>query len=205
LKDALPVGLAQPLVMHRDFPVPRDHIALARTDPTVEAVARFVLDAALDPVLGHRVASRAGVARTKGLDKRTTLLLLRFRFQLDLPVVGGGTHQQVCEEARFAAFTGSPERPTWLEPGEAAGLVDLRPDANVDPDHAAELLEGVLTAASSWAPHMNHLADELATELLDAHRRVRAGAGAARRGLAVSAEKPVDLLGSYIFLPVPVQ
>lgn len=205
LKDALPVGLAQPLAMHRDLPVPRDHIVLARTDPAVEAVARFVLDAALDPVLGQRVASRAGVARTRGVDRRTTLLLLRFRFHLDLPGVGGGTHQQVCEEARFAAFTGPPERPAWLEPREAAALVDLHPDANVDPGHAAELLEGVLAAAPSWAPHLDSLADELAAELLDAHRRVRAGAGAARRGLAVSAEKPVDLLGSYIFLPVPVQ
>jgi hypothetical protein len=191
--------------MHRDFPVPRGHVVLARTDPAVEAVARFVLDAALDPVLGHRVASRAGVARTKGVDKRTTLLLLRFRFQLDLPGVGGGTHQQVCEEARFAAFTGSPDRPTWLGPAEAAALVDLHPDANVDPDHAAEVLEGALAAAPSWVPQMDRLADELAAELLDAHRRVRAGTGRARRGLAVSAEKPVDLLGSYTFLPVPVQ
>ena len=42
-----------------------------------------------------------------------------------------------------------------------------------------------------------HLAEEL-----DAHRRVRAGAGIARRGLAVAAQKPADILGLYVWLPV---
>jgi hypothetical protein len=205
LKDALPVGLAQPLAMHRDLPIPRGHVVLARTDPAVEAIARYVLDAALDPVLGQRVASRAGVARTRGVDRRTTLLLLRLRFHLDLPAAAGGTYEQICEEARFAAFTGPPEHPDWLDRDGAASLVDLRADANVDPDHAAELLQGVLLTAPGWAPYLDRLADQFAAELLDAHRRVRAGAGAARRGLAVSAQKPVDLLGAYIFLPLPVQ
>jgi len=48
------------------------------------------------------------------------------------------------------------------------------------------------------------LADELAEELLDAHRRVRMGSGAPRRGLSVSAQTPVDLLGAYVFLPMAV-
>ena len=41
-----------------------------------------------------------------------------------------------------------------------------------------------------------------ADDLLDAHRRVRAGAGIARRGLAVAAQKPADILGLYVWLPV---
>ena len=201
LRDALPIGLSRPVVLHRDLPAPRNHAVLTRTDPTVEAVARYVLDAALDPALGQRVAARAGVARSKAVAKRTTLLLLRYRFHVDLPS-HAGVRQQVCEEARFAAFTGAPDNPQWLEPEQMEVLIGLRPDGNVDPGQAEDLIAALTAAAPAWSGHLGSLADSLAEELLDAHRRVRAGASAARRGLAVTAQKPVDLLGVYVYLPV---
>jgi superfamily II DNA or RNA helicase len=203
LRDALPSGLAQPLVFHPDLPAPRGHAVLNRTDPTVAALARYVLDTALDPGLGARVAARAGVTRTQGVTRRTTLLLLRFRFHVDLPAPGG-PRQHVCEEARLAAYAGAPEWPEWLDPVAAEALLDARPAGNVDPAHAVSLIEAARAAAGGWSPHLGAVADELATQLLDAHRRVRASSGAPRRGLAVAAQKPVDLLGIYVFLPVAV-
>ncbi len=203
LRDALPTGLDEPLVLHRDLPTPKGHAVLARTDPTVEAVARYVLDAALDPVIGARVATRAGVTRTSAVSTRTTLLLIRFRFHVDLPG-SSGMRQQICEEARFAAFSGSPEHPVWLA-GEAVDtLLELHPDRNVDPAHATSLISELAAAAPGWESDLGARADELAAELLDAHRRVRTGAGAPRRGLSIQAQKPVDLLGAYVFLPVAV-
>jgi len=201
--DALPAGLAQPLVFHRDQPAPRDHPVMTRTDPTVGALARYVLDAALDPALAARAATRAGVTRTRAVATRTTLLLLRFRFHVDLPG-STGLLQQVCEEARFASFAGSPERPEWLEPWSMEPLLGALPDGNVDPDHARSLIELLAASAGSWDEHLGAMADGLAADLLGAHRRVRLGAGAPRRGLSVTAQKPVDLLGAYVFLPVPV-
>ncbi|HEV2361156.1 MAG TPA: hypothetical protein VGS21_05600, partial [Acidimicrobiales bacterium] len=203
LRDALPTGHAEPLVFHRDLPAPRHHAVLARTDPSVEAVARYVLDTALDPILGTRVAARAGVTRTRSVSGRTTLLLVRIRLQLDLP---GPTElrQLVTEDARFLAFAGAPDNPTWLEHEVVTRLLDAKPDGNVAPEHAASLLEATSEASAVWADHLDAFADGLAEELLDAHRRVRAGAGAARRGLSVTAQKPVDLLGAYVFLPMAV-
>jgi len=203
LRDALPPTLAEPLVLHRDLPVPREHAALIRTDPAVETVARFVLDAALDPVPGARVATRAGVTRTTAVSRRTTLLLLRFRFHVDLPG-SSGVRQQVCEEARFAAFAGPPDSPEWLSDATVAKLVEAAPAGNVEGDHAASLIDDLAQAASGWADHLAALADDLGDELLLAHRRVRSGAGAPRRGLSVTAQKPVDLLGAYVYLPVAV-
>jgi len=203
LQDAIPPSLDQPLVLHRDVPAPRGHAVLARTDPAVEAVARYVLDAALDPMVGARVATRAGVARTRAVSTRTTLVLIRFRFHVDLPG-STGPHQQVCEEARFSAFTGSPENPEWLDKGTVATLLDVQPDGNVDPEHAKTLIDELARAVPGWGPSLDSLADELAEELLDAHRRVRMGSGAPRRGLSVSAQTPVDLLGAYVFLPMAV-
>lgn len=181
--------------------MPRGHALLARTDPHVEAIARHVLDAALDPMLGGRVAARAGVARTRTITQRTTLLLVRFRFHLDLPS-RDGIRQVVTEEARFLAFTGAPEKAEWLDQDAIDALMGAVPDANVASDQAADLTDRVVGALPSLVGSLDAEADRLAAELLDAHRRVRAGAGVVRRGLAVSAQKPVDVLGVYVWLPV---
>lgn len=201
LRDGLPPGHREPLPLHRDLPVPRGHALLARTDPHVEAIARHVLDAALDPTMGGRAATRAGVARTGAVTQRTTILLVRFRFHLDLPT-RSGIRQVITEDARFLAFAGSPDEAAWLEPSAVDTLLNVSPDANVASDQAADLTERVVAALPSLDDALEEEADRLAAELLDAHRRVRAGAGAARRGLAVSAQKPADILGLYIWLPV---
>ncbi len=62
--------------------------------------------------------------------------------------------------------------------------------------HACSLGSPAVTAAPRRAGRR-----PTPTDLLDAHRRVRAGAGAARRGLTVSAQRPVDVLGVYVYLP----
>ena len=202
VRDALPAGHAEPLPFHRDVPVPRGHALLARTDPTVEAIARHVLDAALDPLLDGRVASRAGVARTSGVTQRTTVLLVRFRFHLDLPG-RTGVRQTVAEDARFLAFRGAPTDPTWLPPDQVEGLLGLRPDGgNLAADQAAVHLRRITNDLGLLARHLDDEADRLAAEVLDTHRRVRADSGAARRGLAVVAQKPADILGLYVWIPV---
>jgi hypothetical protein len=53
------------------------------------------------------------------------------------------------------------------------------------------------------APALDAAADRLAEELLASHRRVREAAGVVRRGLRVAAQKPVDVLGVYVHLPLP--
>lgn len=201
LRDALPPGHREPLPLHVELPVPRGHALLARTDPHIEAIARHVLDAALDPTIGERVATRAGVARTHAVSQRTTVLLVRFRFHLDLPTPTG-IRQVVTEEARFLAFAGAPDQAQWLETSAVDTVLTAAPDANVASDQAADLTERVVRALPALTPALDAEADRLATELLNAHRRVRAGAGAARRGLGVTAQKPADILGLYVWLPV---
>ncbi len=202
VRDALPPGHAEPLRFHDELPVPRGDAVLARTDPAVSALARHVLDAALDPALDPeaRPARRAGVVRTTAVPARTTLLLTRMRFHLDLPT-RDGVRQLVAEDAQLLAFQGPASDPRWLEPDQARALLAARPDANVPADQAGQLAARTLDGLVLLAPELDRRADELAAALLDSHRRVRAGAGAARRGLKVTAQHPVDVLGVYVYLP----
>ena len=203
VRDALPPGHAEPLPFHRELPVARRHALLARTDPVVEALARHVLDSALDPALDAeaRPARRAGVVRTTAVAKRTTLLLVRFRFHLTIPTADG-VRPLVAEDARLLAFEGSPANAAWLDDDAATALLTATPGANLPPDVARSQAERIIDGLGAVAPHLDATADRLAAELLESHRTVRAGAGAARRGLGVSAQKPADILGVYVYLPI---
>ncbi|MGQ0464798.1 MAG: helicase-related protein [Sporichthyaceae bacterium] len=204
LRDALPPGHAEPLPFHRGLPIPRKHAVLTRTDRSIEALSRHVLDAALDPATdpGSRPSSRAGVIRTRAVSTRTTLLLARFRFHLDLPG-RDEVRQLIAEDARLLGFRGSPDSAQWLDDAEVQALLAAAPDANVPADQARNLMTSTLEKTTALQPALIVRADELAEELLASHRRVRTGAGAARRGLKVSAQHPVDVLGVYLYLPVP--
>ena len=50
-------------------------------EEVVEGLASYVLDTALDPTL-NGVAHRAGAVRTRAVQTRTTLLLLRLHFHI---------------------------------------------------------------------------------------------------------------------------
>ncbi|MGH9115070.1 MAG: helicase-related protein, partial [Acidimicrobiales bacterium] len=200
LRASLPAPLSEPLTLRRDLPAPPGAAVLARTDPTVEAIARWVLDTALDPQGDRSVAARAGVTRTRGVTRRTTLLLVRYRFHLDMPS-RHGLRQQVAEEARIVGFAGSPIEPDWLDPDTVAQVLAAPADANIPADQAAAQAERILADLHLLGDALDQSADRLADELLDAHRRVRAGANAYRRGLAVTAQHPPDVLGVYLYLP----
>jgi superfamily II DNA or RNA helicase len=203
IRDALPPGRSEPLPFNRDLPIARGHALLSRTDPTVEALARHVLDAALDPTVpeAQRPARRAGVMRTNAVSTRTTLLLVRFRFHADIPVADGSIRPLVVEDARLLGFTGAPDQATWLSDEEVEALVLAVPSDNVPPDIAASAATRVLDHLGDTTQHLDAVADDLANQVLESHRRARAGAGAARRGLKVVAQKPADVLGAYVYLP----
>ncbi len=202
VRDALPPGHAEPLPFHHQLPAPRRHAVLTRTDPAVAALAGYVLDTALDGKTdaGLRPARRAGILRTGAVAARTTMLLVRYRFHLDVPA-REGTRALVAEDAELVAFRGTPEDPTWLDADELAHLVHARPEGNIPADQATDMVARALEKVALLTDHLDTRADTRADELLESHRRVRAGAGAARAGLRVRAQKPVDVLGVYLYLP----
>lgn len=202
LGSALPPGHAEPLTFHRDLPVPRGQAHLDRTDAAVRAVARYALDTALDPRLpGPRPARRAGVLRTAEVQRRTTVLLVRFRLQIALP---GRATPLVAEEATALAFRGRPAEPDWLSPEEIESLLRAQPTGNVAADLARDDLARSIAALPELAGHLDAAAHAAAARLHEAHTRVRqAGRRAVSGQVSVVAHTPADVLGLYLYLPAP--
>jgi hypothetical protein len=210
LRDALRLsGRDSTLLWAHDLPAPRGAAIMARTDERVGALARFILDGALDKRLDEqlRPARRAGVMTTGAVDALTVLLLARFRVHVTLPG-RHGIRTEVAEEARTLAFRGSPAKPTWLESDELNALLAAQPCANTPPDRSRSLVDGVLRALPQLIPALDAEARRAADELREAHTRVRQAARGREtagvlgiRGLHVSPQLPVDLLGAYVYVP----
>ncbi|MFC5747983.1 helicase-related protein [Actinomadura rugatobispora] len=205
---------APELVFRHDLPVKSGEHALVRTDPRVVALARYVVDAALDPEIKdkERPARRCGAIRTRAVPVRTTLLLVRYRFHLTLPG-RGKTRALVAEDAQVVAYRSGANGREWLTEEEVTALLGASPDANVLPELVQQAVErsladlGEQPGPGEPAPPDSVQADldarghDLADSLAKAHRRVRASVGAIRRGLKVTPHDHADVLGVYVYLP----
>jgi superfamily II DNA or RNA helicase len=203
LRDALVPGHAEPLPFHRELPVPVREAYLDRTDPNVAAIAQYVLESALDrETPAHvRPARRCGVMRTTAVQRRTTLLLVRFRLHVELPS-RDGPQGIVAEDAGLLAHRGPAADAQWLADDEARALAAAQPSGNVPPDQAEDFLDAAVASLPSLLPHLEQAAEHLARRLREDHIRVREAAGQRiRRQITVRAQQPPDILGVYVYLP----
>ncbi len=201
LADALSVaGLSNHAFDARfQMPVHADTLYLTRTHPIVEKTAAHVMDTALDPLIDG-VARRCGAIRTGKAARRTTLLLLRLRYQIIS--AQGEQRPLLAEDCRVIGYTGSPASAQWLEPGTVEELLAAAPDANVNPDQARDFVQEAIDGLPALADHLDRFAEQRGQEILAAHERVRQAARG--RGKArVEAKLPPDVLGVYVYLPVP--
>nr|WP_168506943.1 helicase-related protein [Streptomyces sp. S1D4-11]QIY94502.1 DEAD/DEAH box helicase [Streptomyces sp. S1D4-11] len=208
LRDAVTAALGprhpRPVVFHDAPSAPRGEAALTRTDPVVAATARFVLDAALDEKFPawQRPARRCGVVRTTAVARPTTMLLVRHRFQLNLPTRDGTVRTQLAEDARVVAFHGRPEAPQWLAEEEALDLLAARATGNSDPafatDHITEILAALDTGLMG---ELRTRSAAAAKDLEAAHHRVRTASKARLAGLKVTPQGDPDVLGVFLYRP----
>lgn len=172
---------------------------LRRTHPVVEGLAAHTLDSALDP-LGDGAAARCGAVRTDAVAVRTTALLLRMRFHLEMEHAGL-PRRLVAEDAAAVAFEGSPAQATWLPDDDVASLLDAAPAANIGHNQQTRALARVLEGFESLRPALDEVAQRHADALGEGHRRARSAARG-RGHLEIEPQLPVDVLGVYVFLPV---
>jgi superfamily II DNA or RNA helicase len=194
------IGRDEPFTGRFDLPLKEGGIYLGRTSPVVEGLAGWTLDQALDPVArdSKPVASRCGVISTSAVSARTTLLVTRFRFHLQ--VVGANAETILCEEIVPLACTGPADSPQWLTPEEGEHLLTAKPERNLVAT-AIEQQVGLLeTALPMLQQALDPVAQKRAAAQLAAHERVREAARTKGR-VSIKPVLPVDILGAYVLLP----
>jgi hypothetical protein len=210
VRDSLPIpGDGKNLTARFELPVQPDEVYLHRTHPLVEALATGLLDSSLDSTT-EKGAARCGVVRTKAVDRRTTLLLVRLRYHIETEIKSGPRGREItelrqllAEDCQVLAFAGSPQSAEWLTKEQAEALLEVIPDANIAPELQRDALQRILDGTSALMPHLESAARSRAAELLDAHRRVRSAARFRGVSERVEPQLPPDILGMYVFLPIP--
>jgi hypothetical protein len=184
-----------------ELPVRDGEVYLSRTHPLIEGLAAHVMDTALDP-LGSGAGRRCGVTITSGVERRTTLLLVRYRYHIIARRGSAGEERALlAEDCQLAAFAGSPRSPEWLPEEEAEALLLAGPEANVSPDRALHFLTQVISEGEALKGSLGRVAHERGRELLEAHQRVRRVEGERGVRYEVDPKLPPDILGVYVYLP----
>ncbi|MEW6269763.1 MAG: helicase-related protein [Thermodesulfobacteriota bacterium] len=182
-----------------ELPVEGGELHLTRTHPLIESLGSFVSETALDPAQ-DAVARRAGAIRTRAVAKRTTLLLVRFRFDV-VTRRGEVERTLLAEECDLLAFTGAPDAADWLDRDAAEALLDAAPAGNVLPEQATSFVRRVVDGFAALRPAIDDRARERAAALLETHRRVREESKARGATHRVEPQLPADVLGVYVLLP----
>jgi superfamily II DNA or RNA helicase len=183
-----------------ELPTPEGAIHLQRTHPLLETLANFTVDAALDPANEQAVGRRAGAVRTKAVDSRTVLCVLRLRYEIH-EQRGNSRRTLLLEEVQTRAFRGAPDSPQWLDPADAESLLAAEPSGNLGRDQAADAVQRVLDQAAALERALGGFAEGRADALLQAHRRVRQAARQTGVRQSIEWKPPLDWLGVYVFLP----
>jgi hypothetical protein len=202
LRDALAgVGQSAVLTVTFDLPARAGSTYLTRTHPFVETLATYVLEGALDPDLGiERTAARCGAIRTSAVAELTTLLLVRYRFDVTIRRRNRADYSQLAEDVVLHAFSGLPMTPTWLTDEATESLLAAMPAGNIGPEQRAGFVERIVEERARLSRQLGTFAEERAITLAAQHNRVRIESATSGRA-SVTAHQPVDVLGAYVLLP----
>jgi ERCC4-related helicase len=173
---------------------------LTRTHPIVEGLASHVMNTALDRI-NEGKAKRCGVIRTSEVERRTTVLLIRFRYHI-ITTRDGQEYPLLAEDCATMAFTGAPAQADWQDDEVGEHLLLCSPNANVNPDQAKNAIQRILDDIEPIRVVLEERAEARGAELLETHRRVRTAAQMRGVTYRVEPKMPPDILGLYVYLPV---
>jgi len=195
------MGTISELNARFELPVQEGQIHLTRTHPIVEGMATYVMDTALDPDAGadEQRARRCGAIRTGKVARRTTVLLMRFRYHI-ITTTRRSERQLLAEDSQVIAFEGAPGQHTWLDNAVAEELLMAEPEANTNPQQASQFVGRIIEDFGALQADLEDYAEQRGQELLIAHTEIRKASKQTGR-TRVEAQLPPDVLGVYVYLP----
>jgi hypothetical protein len=189
---------------------------LTRSHPLVVELAEFVAERALsgeEPEL----AARGAVVRTRAVTRRTTVLLLRLRHQIQQErrtESGYNLMPPLLVEECLTVIRRSGgqderngEQLEVLREAEALALLQAEPAGNVQGPQRQMELERALAGLPELEAPLRLLAQDRAAQAEEDHRTVRKAAvgsgGALLMRFRCEPSLPVDVIGLFVLLPAP--
>ena len=189
-----------------DLPAPTGTVYVCRSHPLVATLADYVAESALDDG-DAAIAARCAAFFTCGVSTRTTLCLLRPRYQIlvERRVKGESFAPErslLAEECLGVAIEGASGAPRVLAEDAALSLLSLEADKNMADGQKSMLIRQALASLERLAPEIDALAQRRSGELLADHRRVREAGEIRGVRYSVTPALPVDVIGVYVLMPV---
>lgn len=177
---------------------PRANVAhVGRVHPLVAMLAENMAEGALDPRGrdGDAPLGRAGAWLTHGVEKATTLLLLRLRFTM--VTSGRANNTLLAEEATALAFT---EDGIVASGPEALALLEAEASGNIERGVIARRVAAAIERVPGYDAGIRAYAEERAGVLRSDHQRVTKAAGGGAT-TDVQPVLPADIIGLYVLIP----
>jgi superfamily II DNA or RNA helicase len=196
-------GLRKDTLFGFDDEAPKTAAMLTRSHPAVSALAGHILESALDDEGGNgeSPASRAGVTKTSAVTTRTVLLLVRFRYDIEL---GRGASKRVdlAEDVGAVAFRPEAGGGTEMIAGpEAEALFAAEPSGSVAPDLAREAIAKEIERLGERRAGIAAEGKRRAAAYAASFARLREAASLKGGAAKVEPRGEPDILGLYIYLP----
>jgi superfamily II DNA or RNA helicase len=178
--------------------LPPEVAHVGRTHPLVALLAETMAEGALDPasVEGKAALGRAGAWRTRGVDKLTTVLLLRLRFKLTT----SGRRTLLAEEATALAF-GPKTTETFADGFRALALLEPEASGNIEATAIARQVENALGRLPGYEDAIGAYARVRAVQLSHDHDKVKAATRGEGATTLVEPVLPADIIGLYVLVP----
>jgi superfamily II DNA or RNA helicase len=187
---------------------------MSRSHPLVVELADFVAERALSG-LEPELAARSSVVRTKEVNTRTQILLVRLRHQLLQQRWNGRSYDHLppllVEECLTVKVKDANVE--VLKGSEALALLQAPASGNVPEGQRQQWLQEAINDLPKLKSALVGMAELRAAQAEDDHRRVREaslGSGESVRmkfqcqpTLSMEADVPVDVMGLFLLLPAP--
>jgi superfamily II DNA or RNA helicase len=180
-------------------PTPPGAVYLGRNHPLVQALARYLFEAALDDAADAPVA-RCGAIATDAVQRPTACYLLRQRYLLQQP----SRPPQLAEETRLLALTLDDPADARDHDDALALFADAQPRANLTPDAKQRWVQRALERWQSQ-PAQDAYQRALHTRthaLQQSHQRLRTALQQSARALQLIPQQPPDLIGVLALVPL---
>ncbi len=184
------------LIVGFSSPTPEGVYYLGRNHRFVEQLCQIVMANTL--AREGRRAARAAVIRSGRVKTKTTVLLFRCR---NVIAEKAGQHQIVAEEMVLWGWSGTPEQKEFIDHANAKKLLlAARASSDLSSQARGGFLDNELKLLNRLRGEFDRVAEAQSLRLVAAHGRFSALMDA-KRFQVVYPVLPMDLLGTYIFLP----